>query len=1191
MAAIDDKFHIKIDGYGFMLAKQARIERHFYGREEAPSFVNKFGSGDPNYRDSTFFPHWVQNNWLNGFDQEKFNDGGKFFRSSKIDPTKQEELTLQKAIDSLGTVSNAPKSFGIRTASSASRWWDSNYAYRQQLTVTAPTATALTEGYPVKITIDTAALQTATKLLANRNDWRVIYDNGTTLVDLSRDYVSASVTFFAVQAAIAAAQTDSNYYVYYGYSGASDNKQPTTEATWNAVYGMYGVTPDANTKAVYHFREGSGTAVNDDSAQTNNGTASGSPTWGTDGKFGRYMNFDRTDDYINIGSNSDLNLGSMTIEGWIYNNDQNNFQHVISRESTIGGNNAYRVWFDPGSGFLKFEVQQADGTLITCSYGLPNITNNTWHHYAFTFDGSTTSKIWFNGVNVASANPNSIVASTGDANIGTDYAETTGAGNAFFYGRMHHLRISNTARTSFPYVHAAEPVVTTAGETLLASAVSSGLFEVYAGDSSGAVYLWDGATTWTEVFNIRRLKWFDTIASGDTDYYIGDQAGTERAQSQSFQLDAASKIKAVQVYIKKANGTPSDLQVRIETNNAGVPSGTLADANLLKTVAVADIPASFGWITVEFASPSSAVLASGTTFHIVLKTAAAANDQNYNWKADASSPSYSGGARSHSADGGSAWTADSAADFLFRILAETSQINQMVQATFSGTTKLWLATGDPTNTGNNNARVYTYDGTTWVLNKTFTGAGSSAALCLQVYGLTTAKLYVGLCPTARVESTSDGSTWAASKDIDEPDNPGFVWDMEVYNGRLYACGGHPEYVISNNSQGFLWSFDDFSWNFVYDFSFTVVKSLAVFDSLLFLGTVNKRLYVYNTASMDKLLEFPWEVSINQMEVFDDKLALGLGATNALTGEEAVYLFDRNGFHNAYVPTSVGINCLAVARNQLIIGTTSTTIYRVSTNNYTPTGYVQTSYFEAALPSVDKKWRSLIVHYEELPAGCSIVLDYKTDESNASWTNIGTADDIGTLLEEFNFAVDFYSKKLSIRITLTTSNPTVAPVLKIMDIRYVLMPDFKYLWKMKLVCPDNIIWLDGTQPISTTAETIDLAETSLDLVDASGFPTKGRAVVVDGSTEDEFTWTGKSSNTLTGCVGLTAHSSSGLVVKMTGATMHKTILTLKQTKSLFTFYDIDNISYTALFHQYQADDFVVNQTDGLENNVPITLLEA
>ena len=88
-------------------------------------------------------------------------------------------------------------------------------------------------------------------------------------------------------------------------------------------------------------------------------------------------------------------------------------------------------------------------------------------------------------------------------------------------------------------------------------------FTLVAGGSNGKIYSWDGASTFTELFDTRRLQWFDTVASGDTDYVIGDDGGTERAQAQSFKLAVATKVKAVEVYIQKADGTPSHLQLII----------------------------------------------------------------------------------------------------------------------------------------------------------------------------------------------------------------------------------------------------------------------------------------------------------------------------------------------------------------------------------------------------------------------------------------------------------------------------------------------------------------------------------------------------------------------------------------------------------------------------------------------------
>lgn len=1184
MSAIDDKYHLKIDGYGFVLAVMPRGDRHIYGREEAPSFVNKFGSGDPNYRDSTFFPHFVQNNWLNGFDQEKFSDGGRFFRSSKLDTTEQEKLMLEKAVTSSGTITGQTVAFGQRSSSSQG-WYNTNYQYRQQITVTAPVANAVPVGYPVKVTIDTAALQTAGKLLANRNDWRIIYNNGTTSADLSRDYVTTTATYFPIQTTISAGQTDGNYYVYYGYSSESTNKQPTTEAEWNGVYGFYGTTPDANSVALYHFREGTGTSVADDSASTNTGSASGTPSWGTDGKFGRYLGYvTASSQYVDLGTSSSFDLGSMTLEGWFYFTVDPSGQTMalVSSWGLSDPDKSFKMRVVGGKLALSIYSGVASDEVI----GATTLSQNTWYHLAATYDGSNTGVVYVNGTQDATKN---MGLSVNPTNIATYIGQTGDSGErSYLAGRTQHLRVSNIVRSSFPYAMASEPSVTPDTEVLQASVSASGTFEIYSATSDGNIYLWDGTSSWgSPVFNVRRLQWFDTVATKDIDHVLGDTAGTETAQAQSFQLATDSKIKAVQFYIKKDTGTPTDITVRIETDSSSAPSGSLANANLTTTV-TAFTTGTYAFVTAEFPSASSSNLTASTVYWLVLKTAAASNDNYYTVGADASSPGYASGNMAHSTDGGTTWSADSGDDMFFRVLGEDAQANQIAQATFSGTAKLYFAVGDPTSTSPNNAKVFSFDGTTWVLVKTFTGTGSSSALCLQSYN---GKLYVGLAPTAQIYVTSDGTTFTLSKDIDEPGNPGYVWDMEVYNGRLYACGGHPEYVVTNNSQGFLWSFDEFTWTLVYDFSFTVIKCLRVYDNLLFLGSVDKKLFVYNTASMDKLLELPWDLSVNSMEVYDDKLAIGLGPTNSLTGEEGVYVFDRNGFHKAFVPGAVGINALFVARNQLLIGTTDTTIYKASSTVYAASGTMQLSYFEASLPSIDKSWRSIIVHYEELPAGGSILLEYKTDESDAAWTTIGTADNVGTTSEEFIFDVDFYSRKISLRLTLSTSDTSVTPVVTVVDVKYIVFPDFKYLWKMKLACPDNIMWLDGTRPITTNTTAITLAQTTLPLTDASGFPTKGRAVVVDAGVEDEFTWTGKSTNTLTGVSGLLAHTDTGLIVKMTAATMHKQILTLKQTKQYYTLTDIDGLEYTIHFNNYQAQDFVVNQTDGIENNVPITLLEA
>ncbi|MDP8231020.1 MAG: LamG-like jellyroll fold domain-containing protein [Candidatus Gorgyraea atricola] len=71
--------------------------------------------------------------------------------------------------------------------SSLSGWWDANYRYRKKLTVTNNVASIAEAGYSVKTTVDTAALQTASKVRSDRRDWRVAWQPSDTNRSLDFD--------------------------------------------------------------------------------------------------------------------------------------------------------------------------------------------------------------------------------------------------------------------------------------------------------------------------------------------------------------------------------------------------------------------------------------------------------------------------------------------------------------------------------------------------------------------------------------------------------------------------------------------------------------------------------------------------------------------------------------------------------------------------------------------------------------------------------------------------------------------------------------------------------------------------------------------------------------------------------------------------------------------------------------------
>ena len=119
---------------------------------------------------------------------------------------------------------------GIQDAQAAApsnEWWDTNYAFRKKITITAG-STAVPSGYSVSFSDDTATLITDTKLRSDGNDWRIVYWNGSSWDELDRwvddiigdGWNSANTkTWFKTQASITASSSDDNYYVYYSYAG------------------------------------------------------------------------------------------------------------------------------------------------------------------------------------------------------------------------------------------------------------------------------------------------------------------------------------------------------------------------------------------------------------------------------------------------------------------------------------------------------------------------------------------------------------------------------------------------------------------------------------------------------------------------------------------------------------------------------------------------------------------------------------------------------------------------------------------------------------------------------------------------------------------------------------------------------------------------------------------------------------
>ncbi|MBS4044645.1 MAG: Ig-like domain-containing protein [Chitinophagaceae bacterium] len=163
--------------------------------------------------------------------------------------------------------------------------------------------------------------------------------------------------------------------------------------------------------------------------------------------------FNGTNNYIDLGSNtitSKLTTNKVTGEAWINIKVASSFGTVMKN---WGDNNhgAFHFGLSGTTGRLDIAITQTNGTVVNVTS--PNVISlNTWHHVAFTLDG-TNINLYEDGVLVASTTYNGTLsnaipvtylgAKPNDAGTGP----SSGAFSGYFNGLMDEVRIWNTALT------------------------------------------------------------------------------------------------------------------------------------------------------------------------------------------------------------------------------------------------------------------------------------------------------------------------------------------------------------------------------------------------------------------------------------------------------------------------------------------------------------------------------------------------------------------------------------------------------------------------------------------------------------------------------------------------------------------------------------------------------------------------
>ena len=199
---------------------------------------------------------------------------------------------------------------------------------------------------------------------------------------------------------------------------------------------------DRHTMAVWLFEEGSGKTVRDASGNGHHGKITGKLNW-VKAKIGTGLDFpgDGTG-YIVVDSTDKLELETLTIEALVKVEAANGkWQGIVCKQQAGCTNRNYGIWVQNVESVLHAQIGANGGCRFNIN-GTTVITDNKWHHLAFTYDGKM-GRLYVDG-KLEGEQPNEVSFQSNDPiTIGVPNKDNVNG----LLGSIEEIRISNVART------------------------------------------------------------------------------------------------------------------------------------------------------------------------------------------------------------------------------------------------------------------------------------------------------------------------------------------------------------------------------------------------------------------------------------------------------------------------------------------------------------------------------------------------------------------------------------------------------------------------------------------------------------------------------------------------------------------------------------------------------------------------
>lgn len=320
------------------------------------------------------------------------------------------------------------------------------FDYRKEITIQGSQITGGPHtDFPILINhMDATNLTTAAGRVTSANGFDIVFsdDNGN-LLDFQLESYNGTTGQIVAWVKIPTLTNGTDVDINMLYGKATIVTDQSTTDTW-----------DANFASVWHMSEDpSGTApqIIDHTSGTNDGTANGSMTSAdlVTGFCGNGIDFDGSNDFINIGDVIIDGTSAITVEAWINPSSiptkTNPTGHNLNEGAIVHKNGATddNLGITVATGATAFYVD--DGSDNTLRGTAPPIS--TWTHVAVTWNGATMT-IYQNGVSDGTRGSvnGSFVNNNNQLRIGGGHVP--GGSPHEFDGIIDEVRISNVARSA-----------------------------------------------------------------------------------------------------------------------------------------------------------------------------------------------------------------------------------------------------------------------------------------------------------------------------------------------------------------------------------------------------------------------------------------------------------------------------------------------------------------------------------------------------------------------------------------------------------------------------------------------------------------------------------------------------------------------------------------------------------------------